>query len=643
MKNRLRSLGMTRYRKPALWSLVCISSLFAWGACDQASAAVPGAPRLLPEQTMVYVRIENVKEFREDLAKSSVGRMLDDPKLRPMVSDVYQQASQLFEQIGSQFGIALDDLIDIPQGQLAVGVVAFDNEAANPDNGPRAESRDESPEAIRRRLAERRQESSRFGLLVVIESGERNKTMDKILLQVEQLVLRSGAVERSEVVGGTQVRRWIAPSGSETRLEYFQREGATVIGVGGPVATEALARWDGRGNGKSLAESTDFAAVMTRCVGAEDTRPHITFFADPYRLAKRLVLQGGVAAALGWQIAEELGVAKIRGIGASTFQGGEIFDDIIHAHILIDAPRDGIFSVLRPKDGDTNPPKWVPDDITSYTSIGWRFDATYDGVARIVDRFQGEDAFKRQVEDQFEQRFGIDFRDKIIGAIDDRAVITQWLQPPVTINSSVSITAVKLKDPVAAAATLQTVTDGMPNVRTDSIGARKLYLFPNRRGGGGSNSTSGGGPTSRPDGPALRQPTPCAIIVDDWLLTGDSREFMERAIRANDGAMPRLSALPEYDILASELGAQLGGEKPFLLSFSRTSEVLRQVYELAKSDQTRSTLQNRNDGVSRVLSELLRRNELPPFDEFKKYFAPSGSFAYDEPGGIHFGRFTLKP
>jgi hypothetical protein len=30
-------------------------------------------------------------------------------------------------------------------------------------------------------------------------------------------------------------------------------------------------------------------------------------------------------------------------------------------------------------------------------------------------------------------------------------------------------------------------------------------------------------------------------------------------------------------------------------------------------------------------------------EEFKKYFAPSGGFAYDEPSGIHFGRYTLKP
>jgi hypothetical protein len=40
---------------------------------------------------------------------------------------------------------------------------------------------------------------------------------------------------------------------------------------------------------------------------------------------------------------------------------------------------------------------------------------------------------------------------------------------------------------------------------------------------------------------------------------------------------------------------------------------------------------------------LLKRNQLPPFDDFIKYFAPTGSFAYDEANGMHFGRYTLKP
>jgi len=33
---------------------------------------------------------------------------------------------------------------------------------------------------------------------------------------------------------------------------------------------------------------------------------------------------------------------------------------------------------------------------------------------------------------------------------------------------------------------------------------------------------------------------------------------------------------------------------------------------------------------------------LPPFEEFELLFAPTGTFAYDEPDGIHIGTFTLR-
>ncbi len=595
-------------------------------------ATVPGAPRLLPEQTLAYLRIENVDELRSDLAASSIGQMMTDPKLRPFAGDFFATAGELFDQVSGELGVSLEELLAIPHGQLAIGLIAIGSDDQAVGGAAGGSGKDSSPEAIRQRLAEKRQQQSALGWLIVIETGQDNQTLIKVLDDIEERLIRGGAVARTQSIGETRMRRLVRADGSGSQLEYFHRAGATVIGIGANVATDALARWDGKSSGRTLAESTDFAAVMGRCIGAADTRPQITFFADPYRLVRRAVSQGGVAAALIWPIFEELGVAKVRGIGASTFHGGETFADIAHAHILIDPPRDGIFSVLRPKDGDTNPPAWVPDDVTSYTSIGWRVEATYDGVGRILDRFQGENALEKLIEEPYKRRVGGDFRKSIIEALDDRVVIIRWLQPPVRINSSVSIYAVKLKDASAAAGTLDELRDAFPSlVRTDSIGATRLY----RLGREGSRTLPNG----------LRQPEPCAAIVGDWLLSSDSREFIERAIRAQDGALPRLAELPEYDLLASELGGQLGSDKPFLLSFARSAEVLRQVYELAKSDQTKAFLQTqgeRND-MLRGVSGMLQRNELPPFDEFKKYFAPSGGFAYDEPSGIHFGRYTLKP
>lgn len=595
-----------------------------------ASASVPGAPRLLPEQTYAYVRIENVDELRGDLKESAIGQMLADPKLRPFASDVFVTVAQLFEEISGELGVTLDELLDIPHGQFAVGLIATGAADAGTSNA--SAGKDESPEAIRRRLQERREQQSGLGWLFVIETGENNQTLIKVLEDLEKRLARGGLVGRTESVGETKIRRLLRPDGSGSQMEYFHRSGATLIGIGPNVATDALARWNGKATGKTLAESTDFAAVMGRCIGAADTRPQVTLFADPYGLLKRAVPNSGVSAALGWAIAEELGIAKIRGVGASTFHGGEMFADIAHAHILIDPPRDGIFSVLRPKDGDTNPPTWVPDDVASYTSIGWRVDATYDGLGRILDRFQGENALQRLFEEPYKRRVGGDFRPSVIDQLDDRIVMVSWLQPPVQINSSVSIYGLKLKDVSVAATTLEDLQKAFPTaMQSESLGTTKLYLF-------GSNRQR-----ATPEG--LRRPEPCAAIVGEWLLTSDSRQFIERAIRAHGGALPRLAELPEYDLVASELGGQLGGDKPFLLSYTRTAEIFRQLYELARSDQTKSFLQTRGENNPRLrgFSDLLRRNELPPFDEFKKYFAPSGGFAYDEPSGIHFGSYTLKP
>ncbi len=115
-------------------------------------------------------------------------------------------------------------------------------------------------------------------------------------------------------------------------------------------------------------------------------------------------------------------------------------------------------------------------------------------------------------------------------------------------------------------------------------------------------------------------------------------------MRANSGSVSRLVDVPEYDLVASELGGKLDGEQPFLVSYMDSSEFFRLAYELAKADNSRQFLGRvgANNVVARKMGELIGRHKLPPYEEFEKYFAPSGSFAYDEPTGIHLGSFTLR-
>ncbi len=376
--------------------------VLAWTATARsAETAAPGAARLFPSNVYFYARIDDVDQYRLDLKQTATGRMLADPKLKPIASEYYSAFEELVSQpLAEVLDMSLDQLLAIPHGQLAVAIfpAKANPSAAAPAAAP-AGSKDESPEAIRQRLEARRQEvaaskSADVNALIVVETGDRTSDMKKLLSTLEKELIESGSVKRNQTVDGVEITRLVRPDNERRAVEFFLRSGTAIIGVGADTASDALTRWNNQSAGSTLAESVEFATIMSRSIGAEDTRPQVSFFVDPFRIVERAMASGN--AALIWPMVEGLGVGKLKGIGGSVFQGGEVFEDIGHTHILLDAPRDGIFSVVRPAKGENNPPKWVPSDVAGYTSVNWRIDKTFDGFERIFDQFSGEGHLLRE-------------------------------------------------------------------------------------------------------------------------------------------------------------------------------------------------------------------------------------------------------
>ena len=443
-------------------------------------------------------------------------------------------------------------------------------------------------------------------------------------------MIQSGFVRRTSKVKGTTIVKLLPPRQGPPEVEYFTKEDTLVFGIGHDTAAKALEQWDGTSAEDSLADRADFTSLMSRCIGAEDTRPQLTFFFDPYRFVERLVNRGG-AAALVWPLVENLGISKIRGIGGSSFRGGEVFEDIAHMHILLDPPRDGMFGVLRPETGDTAPPKWVPDDVSGYTTLNWDFEQTYENLDKLIATFQGADPMKRFVEEPVKQTMGVSIKEDILENLTGRFVTSSWMEPPVRLNSQTRLFALELKDSLNAKGVIAKIRDKRPNdIEVETIGGVVVYGSKNER------------QRNLPEN--FRQPRPGLIILGKWLIFSDSRKLLTRVTQANADARPRLINVPEYDLVSSELGGKLDGEKPFMVAFMRGADYIRQVYDLAKSPETVRFIRasaDDNPFVGRIMG-LLDRNELPDFKEFEKYFAPTGSFAYDEPGGMHIGWFTLR-
>ena len=78
---------------------ICLSLGLQQESIGAEEDTTPGAPRLLPKDTLAYIRIDNVDDMRTDMAASSMGRMMNDPQAsKPFVSEVYSTLGELFEQ-----------------------------------------------------------------------------------------------------------------------------------------------------------------------------------------------------------------------------------------------------------------------------------------------------------------------------------------------------------------------------------------------------------------------------------------------------------------------------------------------------------------------------------------------------------------
>jgi hypothetical protein len=623
-----------RHHSPR-WGSLIIAIVICTGlsqphtAIGAEESATPGAPRLLPKDTLAYIRIDSADNFRSDMESSSIGRMMNDPKLRPFVGELYSTMSQLFEQFGTQLGLSLDELLAIPTGQIAAAAMPA-NLSDRDEELAEEETDSDSPEAIRRRIERKRRQQNAIAGIFILEAGKNLDNMMSLIDRLEERMIQGGYVRRTSKADGTTIVKLLPPRQGPPEVEYFTKDDTLVFGIGHETAAKALDQWTGKSEEDSLADRADFTSLMSRCIGAEETRPQITFFLDPYHFVERIVNRGG-AAALVWPLVENLGISKIRGMGGSSYQGGDVFEDIAHFHILLDPPRDGMFGVLRPETGDTTPPKWVPSNVSSYTTLNWDFEQTYENVDKLLATFQGAEPLKRFIEDPAKQAAGVSIKDDVLSNLTGRIVTCAWMEPPVRLNSRTSAFALEIKDELNAKSLIAKIRDRRPNdLEVETIGGVVVYSLKNR--------------SQRELPENLRVPRPGFMIMGKWFIFSDSQGFLTQITRANADSMPRLINEPEYELVSSELGGKLDGETPFLVSFLRGADSIRQIYDLAKSPDTQRFIRSagqQNPFMARIVG-LLEQNELPDFKEFEKYFAPTGTFAYDEPAGMHFGFFTLR-
>lgn len=580
----------------AAWVLVVSVSI-----SGPALAARPSATELLPKNTVVYLSAADSHELVERFRQTAMGQMAQDPQLKPVLDSLYGAAVKSLATVESRLGVSVSDLLSIPQGEFSLAVVA-------PEKGQPA-------------------------LVVLLDTGEQNPTVDKLLELGDTQLVQTGAAKQEETVEGTPVTIYQFPGPANRQLLRFRKDGTLVIGSNIEVVKSVLSAWNS-GQAETLRDNTRFAAVMSHARPAGAESPQFTWFVDPIGLA-RGAGQNNPAMQIGLAALPALGLDGLESIGGSLTFATEQFDAIIRLHIMLASPRSGVVDLISFTNGDTTPERWVPADVSSYTTVYWDVQKTYEKLGKLVDNFQGDGTFARQVQQRVNDRAGVDLEKDILAELDGRITLMQLVEQPITPTSQGTLAGLRLKDGAKFQATLEKLVQRFPGaMERKSYGDATYYQQQPAAGGDQQPGRPGG------------QGRACVGILGNYLLLADRPSLIERAVATNGDSSKSLAGSLEYQLIAGRIGRLEGGAPPGLISFSRPEEGMRFLYGLATAAENRQRLQDaaeRNPNpFLKDVNKALEDNPLPPFAVLQQYLAPGGAALIDDETGLHYTSFTLR-
>jgi hypothetical protein len=582
---------------------------------------LPHAPEMLPERTVVLLRVRDVPDSLEKFKQTSFGRMLQDEQIGPLVSKLYASAGEAYKQIEEQVGVPLDRLLAIPQGEAWFAVVP-----SNTGGTP--------------------------ALAILIDAGDQLPTVLQLLEKGQKLLEENGGKKTLETFQDVRLSVFIPAGVEEPKLEtrkteegqeveitvvgpgavvQFEKNGALVLSTSLELAQELLTNWNGK-NEKSLLGNERFAAVMSRCSTGQD-KPEFEWFVDPLALAKN-ALRGNIGAQTALTILPAIGLDGIQAVGGTvTYQTGE-FDEIHHMHLLLENPRNGVLDLLALTSGDNTPENWVPADVVSYASFQWDLPKTYAGGTKLYDSFFGEGKAKEELTRRAKESLDVDFESELLASLQGRFTLCTWVEPPARFNSQCNLVGIKLTDAKAFVPILERiVTKGGERVEKKTFGVHTIYQFVPRN------------PRELPPefGENLRRPQPCGAVVGDNLLVSDSLQCLEHAITTISSGKNLADEL-DFKLIQGKLTRLAGPQQLGAIVFARPEEAMKNLYNMAsgKAAQDQLAKQAEENEFFRRLQEALQEHPLPPFSVIAKYFAPSGGMLTQDETGFHYQTFQLK-
>ncbi len=548
------------------------------------------AEKALPSSTLAFLKIENAAKLRDAFKASQFGQLVADPALKPLKDDVASRLEDSSKQLKEKLGLTLKELLTLPQGGVNLAIVS------------RAPAEGKPPVA----------------LVATADAGTNDAKMAELMAKINAEAEKGGAKVGSETFKDMKLSI-ITSDGAPDPVVWTKSGTIYYLSTDPEALKDYLGNLSGRT--ESLASSENFQGVLK---GLGEAR-QVSFFVDVTKAIKLAIESnpGGNAAQMEAQL-ELTGINGFKGLGGSfNFNQGD-YDQVLKLFVYSPGPAQGILKLFAMPPIDLKPPAWVPASANSYQAFSWDLDAAWKAVVELADK-NGFGGFIDQAQAGIGGPNGdFDFQKDVFGPLGNRISTVSDFKKPITEKSQRYLFAVGLDDEKAFQNTFNKILDltkASPKKR--DFQGTTVYDFevppiPNA-GAAGLNLE---GPIS-------------VTIAKGNLLVSTEPTFLEQVLRSGGAA---LADSPEFQAIAKKYP-----EKTSILTYDRTEEQARLVYDMIKGEGFQKALDQANaNNPGEKVENPIDPKKIPDFSVFAKYLAPGGTFGIQDEQGVTITSFMLR-
>lgn len=551
------------------------------------AAAADGisAARRLPPNVYVFFTAPDVTDLKGKWKQTSLGGLRTEPALADFWRDLDAQLKKASEQMRKELGVTLEEVLDIPSGEVAL---AYVHPAGKTPGG-----------------------------VAFVEFGKSGPTVEKLLAKAREGLEREGFKRDEKDFEGTRLVTY-SKEGEEDagkpklQPSHFTRDETLVFATDPALLEEVLARWDGR-HEKTFAGNEVYSYIVER-TGAGDATPALRWYLNPIELARSIIFAfapDNPQVALGFGFLPVLGLDKLQAVGGSGYMAVNGYDSISKSVVYIDMPPAGLLNMFRFPPAELQPPKWIPANVSSYFGANWDLARAYEAIESLVDTFRGPGSFAKMMDAAAMAGPMLhpkrDVIDQLTGRMHVLTDMTRAEGPGVTpflLALGVKDSG-KMKDVLAKLAKVEGFPGKSRQFRGETIYEAEIPF-------------------------GLQRMTAGASVARDSLVLSSDVTLLEQMIRG-DADVKTLADLPGYQRIADKFPA-----KTSMISFARSEAQLRPIYEMIRSGG------GQTPGLDLDV-EGFDFSKLPEFKVISKYLPVSGGYAAPDKNGAYLESFGLKP